>query len=53
MQRNLIKCRCDGSNTSNYENAEYDRLYDRMKKLPNGPERLSAINRILAIVQNF
>ena len=50
-RQGLVKCQCDGSNTSNYDNPEYDQLYDRIKTLSNGPERLSAINRMLAIVQ--
>ena len=50
-RQGLVKCQCDGSNSTNYDNPEYDRLYDRIKTLPNGPERLSAINRMLAIVQ--
>jgi len=34
-----LECKCDGANTSNYANAEYDDLFRRMRVLPSGPER--------------
>jgi ABC-type transport system substrate-binding protein len=40
-----------GDNKTNYSNAEYDGLYQRVKELPDGPERLKAIDRMNAIVQ--
>ena len=45
------KCNCDGSNSSNYDNPEYDALYDRMKTLPNGPERQMIIDKMVEIVR--
>ncbi|MDE2453141.1 MAG: ABC transporter substrate-binding protein [Burkholderiales bacterium] len=45
------KTKYDGENTSNYSNPEYDRLFDRMKTLPNGPEKQALIDRMVAIVQ--
>lgn len=50
-RQGLLKCQCDGSNTTNYDNAEYDRLYDTVKALPNSPERLAAIKQMVAMVQ--
>ncbi|USE38655.1 ABC transporter substrate-binding protein [Endozoicomonas sp. SCSIO W0465] len=50
-RQGLVKCQCDGSNSTNYDNPEFDQLYDKVKALPNGPERLSAINRMVEIVQ--
>jgi oligopeptide transport system substrate-binding protein len=45
------KVRHGGENATNYENPEFDRLFDRMKHMPNGPEREAIIERMLAIVQ--
>ncbi|MGI9279900.1 MAG: ABC transporter substrate-binding protein [Endozoicomonas sp.] len=46
-----LKCHCDGSNYINYDRPEYDALYDKVKTLTNGPERLAAIHEMVAIVQ--
>jgi ABC-type transport system substrate-binding protein len=40
-----------GENASNYSNAEYDRLFERMKNMENGPERQAVIDRMMAIIQ--
>jgi oligopeptide transport system substrate-binding protein len=40
-----------GENSSNYENPEYDRLFDQMKNMDNGPERQKIIDRMVAILQ--
>ncbi|HHH46274.1 MAG TPA: peptide ABC transporter substrate-binding protein [Thiotrichales bacterium] len=45
------KVKHHGENAANYENAEYDRLFVRMKNLPDGPERLAVIDRMLDIVR--
>ena len=45
------KTRHDGENTSNYENAEYDRLFVRMKSLDDGPEKQALIDRMVSIVR--
>ena len=50
-RQGLVKCSCDGSNSTNYDNPEFDQLYDKVKTLPNGPERLAAIDRMVEIVQ--
>ena len=40
-----------GENASNYRNAEFDRLFDRMKNLENGPPRQALIDRMVAIAR--
>ncbi|MGH8119263.1 MAG: ABC transporter substrate-binding protein, partial [Gammaproteobacteria bacterium] len=40
-----------GENIANYENAEFDRLFDRMKNMGNGAERQAVINEMVAIVR--
>lgn len=39
-----------GSNSTNYENPEYDRLYEKMKSMPDSPERLDIIHEMRAIL---
>ena len=41
----------NGENNSNYQNAEYDRLFDRMKFLDDGPEKQKLIDRMIEILQ--
>ncbi|GAA4650307.1 ABC transporter substrate-binding protein [Kistimonas scapharcae] len=45
------KCKCDGVNTANYDNPEYDRLFDQMKTMDNGPERAGIIDKMVDIVR--
>ncbi len=45
------KCKCDGVNTANYDNPEYDRLFDRMKTMDNSPERAAIIDKMVNIVR--
>lgn len=40
-----------GENASNYRNAEYDRLFEKLKNLENGPEKKAVIDRMIRIVQ--
>jgi ABC-type transport system substrate-binding protein len=40
----------DGQNAANYVNPEYDRLFERMQTMENGPERQALIDRMLAIL---
>jgi ABC-type transport system substrate-binding protein len=40
-----------GENAANYANPEYDRLFDKMKFLDDGPEKSAIIARMVAIVQ--
>lgn len=39
-----------GENTINYENSEYDALFDKMRSLKDGPERLQLIRQMLDIL---
>lgn len=41
-----------GENASNYENAEFDRLFARMKAMDNTPERLDLIRRMNRILHH-
>ncbi len=41
-----------GENASNYQNSEFDRLFDQMKNSENGPGRQAIIDRMLEIVRN-
>ncbi len=45
------KVKHQGENAANFHNAEYDRLFERMKNLPNGPARQAVIDRMVAILQ--
>ncbi|UCC57416.1 MAG: ABC transporter substrate-binding protein [Gammaproteobacteria bacterium] len=42
----------NGENAANYKNPEYDRLFEQMKNMPNGPERQDIINRMMSIIQH-
>ena len=41
----------DGANISNYDNLEYNRLFDQMQNMDNSPERLQIIRQIKSIIQ--
>ncbi len=41
-----------GENWSNYNNPEYDRLFENMRTQANGPERLKTIASMLKLLQN-
>lgn len=40
-----------GENAANYANPEFDQLFVQMKNMPNSPERLTIIRRMLDIAQ--
>lgn len=40
-----------GENAANYNNSEYDRLFERMKGMPNGPARQQVIDEMLEILR--
>ncbi|MCK0508244.1 ABC transporter substrate-binding protein [Aromatoleum anaerobium] len=46
------KVRESGQNAANYQNDEYDRLFEQMKGMPDGPERQKIIDRMVAILQH-
>ncbi|MBI2316256.1 MAG: ABC transporter substrate-binding protein [Betaproteobacteria bacterium] len=45
------RAKTQGENAANYQNPEYDRLFERMKNMDNGPERQALIDRMLAIAR--
>jgi len=45
------KVKTSGENASNWENAEFDRLFERMKSMANGPERQAIIDRMVEIAR--
>jgi ABC-type oligopeptide transport system substrate-binding subunit len=45
------KVGADGENASNYDNPEFNRLFERMKNMDNGPERLAIIRRMVDIAR--
>jgi len=45
------KVETGGENAANYDNAEFDALFERMRGLPNGPERARVIDQMLEIVR--
>jgi ABC-type transport system substrate-binding protein len=45
------KVRSQGENAANYANPEFDRLFDAMRAMANGPERQVIIDRMLAILR--
>jgi ABC-type oligopeptide transport system substrate-binding subunit len=40
-----------GENAANYDNPEFNRLFERMKDMDNGPERQQVIDAMLEIVR--
>ncbi|RMH14981.1 MAG: peptide ABC transporter substrate-binding protein [Gammaproteobacteria bacterium] len=45
------KAQHGGENAANYNNAEFDNLFDQMKSMENGPARKKLIDRMVEIVQ--
>jgi len=45
------KVKTSGENASNYENPEFDRLFERVKNMYNGPERQALIDRMVEIAR--
>lgn len=41
----------EGQNASNYDSPEFNRLFEQMKNMTNGPPRLAIIEQMLAIVR--
>ena len=46
------KTRYDGENVANYDNPEYDRLFQVMKVLDDGPAKQALIDQMVRITQN-
>jgi len=45
------KVKYGGENAANYSNPHYDVLFEKMKNMPSGPERLAIIQEMLALVR--
>ena len=41
-----------GNNAANYDNPEYNHLFERMEKMDNGPERQAIIDQMVEILRN-
>ncbi len=41
----------NGENAANYQNEEFDRLFNQMKSMDNGPERQEVINQMVEVVR--
>ncbi|MFN0315245.1 MAG: ABC transporter substrate-binding protein [Burkholderiales bacterium] len=46
------KVKSSGQNASNYANPEYDRLFEQMREMENGPERQAVVDKMLAIARS-
>jgi ABC-type transport system substrate-binding protein len=44
------KVRSQGENAANYASAEYDRLFEKMRSMENGPARQAIIDRMHAVI---
>jgi hypothetical protein len=42
----------EGENSANYDNPEFNRLFERMKNMDNGPERQKIIDEMLVIARH-
>jgi oligopeptide transport system substrate-binding protein len=40
-----------GENASNYQNSEFDKLFERMKNMPDGPERMAVIDQMTLLLR--
>jgi oligopeptide transport system substrate-binding protein len=45
------RARSQGENAANYVNPEFDALFERMKSMPNSPERQQIIDKMVAIAR--
>jgi ABC-type transport system substrate-binding protein len=45
------KSKSQGENVANYENPEYDKLYEELKTLDDGPRKQEVIDKMVAILQ--
>lgn len=45
------RVRQGGENSVNYANAQFDRLFEQMKNMPNGPERQTIIDEMVRILR--
>ena len=47
-----VKAGKGGENAANYSNPEYDALFEKMRDLPDGPEKAAIIDEMIKIVQH-
>jgi len=52
FQSSQGKIQFGGENAANYSNPEFDRLFEQMKNMPNGPERQALIDRMVTILHD-
>lgn len=45
------KVKSQGENASNYDNPEFNKLFDQMKSMPNGAERQAVIDKMVEIAR--
>lgn len=45
------KVKSSGENASNYSNPEFDRLFERMREMDNGPERQALVDQMVEILR--
>ncbi len=45
------RAKTQGENAANYQNPEYDKLFEQMKNMSNGPERQAVIDRMVNIAR--
>jgi len=45
------RVKSDGENSANYANPEYDRLYEKIKNMENGPNRQDIIDQMMEIAR--
>ena len=46
------RAKFDGENVANYDNPEYNRLFEQMQNMDNSPQRLQIIRQMKAILQH-
>jgi ABC-type transport system substrate-binding protein len=46
------KVKYQGENAANYSNPEFDRLFDQMRAMENGPQRQAIIDKMLTILRH-
>jgi ABC-type transport system substrate-binding protein len=51
LQSMAGKTKHDGENTANYENPEFDRLFERMKLYDDGPEKQALVDQLVQIAR--
>ncbi len=52
FQSAQAKAKTMGENAANYQNSEYDALYEQMKGMADGPERQAVIDRMVELLRH-